>query len=386
MLNTQHSTLKTPYALYLHVPFCLSKCPYCDFYSGRETALIPAYVAAVKEELTALKRAGAFADETLFSRPLRSVYFGGGTPSLLPAGELGSILDTVRGRYALQTDAEITVEVNPTLKNKEAWFSSVAKAGVNRVSVGLQSAVDAERKALGRRGTVEDVKETVFAAKGAGIRNISVDLMLGIPGQTPETLRASMDFVLSLGVTHVSAYILKIEPGTVFDKRKEKLDLPDEDAVADLYLRMCEYLKAQGMRHYEISNFCFGNAVGRHNLSYWQCGEYLGVGPAAHSFLNGRRFYYERDLSGFIAGAAPVDDGPGGDRDEVFLLALRTDTGVCLPEFEQRFSFTLSPAFFRTVETYEAHGLVAYHAGRLCLTAQGFLLSNSIISALLAEF
>ena len=137
---------------------------------------------------------------------------------------------------------------------------------------------------------------------------------------------------------------------------------------------------------YSISNFCFGNAVGRHNLSYWQCGEYLGVGPAAHSFLNGRRFFYERDLAGFLAGAAPVDDGPGGGRDEVFLLALRTDSGVCLPEFEQRFSFTLSPAFYKTVELYESHGLVTYTAGRLCLTAQGFLLSNSIISALLAEF
>ncbi len=386
MLNPHPPTPATPFGIYVHVPFCAAKCPYCDFYSGRETSLLPAYVDAVKEELRTLERARDFADRSLFLRPLASVYFGGGTPSLLPAEALAGILRTVKETYRPQPDAEITVEVNPTMENKEAWFSSAAEAGVNRVSVGLQSAVPAERKALGRRGTAEDVKETVFAAQGAGIRNISVDLMLGIPGQTPETLRASMDFVLSLGVTHVSAYILKIEPGTVFEKRKEKLDLPDEDAVAEMYLYMCEYLKAQGMRHYEISNFCFGDAIGRHNFSYWQCGEYLGVGPAAHSFLNGRRFFYERDLAGFIAGAAPVDDGPGGDRDEVFLLTLRTDTGVCLPEFEKRFSFTLSPAFYRTVETYEAHGLVTYNAGRLCLTAQGFLLSNSIISALLAEF
>ena len=386
MLNPHPPTPNAPFGIYIHVPFCAAKCPYCDFYSGRNQSLLPAYVNAVKEELRTLRRARDYADAGLFARPLTSVYFGGGTPSLLPAGELAGILQTVKETYRLQPDAEITVEVNPTMEKKEAWFLSAAEAGVNRVSVGLQSAVDAERKALGRRGTAENVKETVFAAKQAGIGNLSVDLMLGIPGQTPETLTASMDFALSLGVAHVSAYILKIEPGTVFDKRKETLHLPDEDAVAELYLYMCGYLKSRGMRHYEISNFCFGNAVGRHNLSYWQCGEYLGVGPAAHSFLNGRRFFYERDLSGFLAGAAPADDGPGGDRDEVFLLALRTDTGVYLPDFEKRFSVALSPAFYKTVELYESHGLVSYTEGRLCLTAQGFLLSNSIISALLAEF
>lgn len=386
MLNTQNSTPAAPFGIYVHVPFCAAKCPYCDFYSGRETSLLPAYVDAVCGELRTLERARPFADRSLFTRPLSTVYFGGGTPSLLPAGELSRMLRTIRETYLLSGDAEVTVEVNPTLEKKEAWFAGAAAAGVNRVSVGMQSALGNERKALGRRGTAEDVRQTVLAAKNAGITDISVDLMLGIPAQTTESLQQSLRFALSLGITHVSAYILKIEPGTVFDKRKDRLPLPDEEAVADLYLFLCEYLKARGMRQYEISNFCFGDRIGRHNFSYWQCGEYLGVGPAAHSFLNGRRFFYERDLAGFIDGASPVDDGAGGDAEEVFLLALRTDTGILLPEFEKKFAFSLSPAFYETVGMFKAQGLVTYNGGRLCLTSQGFLLSNSIISALLAEF
>ena len=383
MLKTQNSPLKTPFGLYVHVPFCAAKCPYCDFYSGRDTALLPAYVNAVTEELLTLRRSAGFADETLFSRPLGSVYFGGGTPFVLPAEALAEILHTVKSRYALSPDAEITAEVNPTLKEPEAWFAAAAEAGVNRVSVGMQSALDAERKALGRRGTAADVKQTVFAAKQAGISNISVDLMLGIPGQTKESLQQSLDFALSLGITHLSVYILKIEPGTVFDKRKDSLNLPDEEETADLYLFTAEYLKAQGMRHYEISNFCFGDLVGRHNFNYWQCCEYLGVGPAAHSFLNGRRFYYERDLQGFIKGLAPVDDGPGGDADEVFMLALRTDEGLDLPAYCARFGVS-PPRFYEKIKEYGALGLAEYKAGRLTLTARGFLLSNTVISELLS--
>ena len=384
MLNPQPSTLNTPLGLYIHVPFCAAKCPYCDFYSGRDTALLPAYVTAVKDELKTLRRAKAFADETLFSRPLFSVYFGGGTPSLLPAEDLCAILDTVRQHYALAQDAEITVEVNPTLKEPEAWFTAAAAAGVNRISIGMQSALESERKTLGRRGTAEDVRRTVQAAKAAGIGNISVDVMLGIPSQTEESLQQSLDFALSLGITHLSVYILKIEPGTIFDKRKDRLNLPDEDETADLYLFTGEYLTARGMRHYEISNFCFGDRVGRHNLAYWRCGEYLGVGPAAHSFVNGRRFYYERDLQSFIEGLAPVDDGPGGDKDEVLMLALRTDEGLELPAFCGRFGIDPAPRFYKKIEEYGAWGLLEFKAGKLTLTRRGFLLSNTVISELLS--
>ena len=393
MLNTQNSTLitqnlthNTPFGLYVHVPFCAAKCPYCDFYSGRDVSRIPAYVDAVVAELCGPVRAKAFADGRIFERPLASVYFGGGTPSLLSAAQVKMILDTVRARYALTGDAEVTLELNPTLNEPEAYFAALASAGVNRVSIGMQSAVAQERRALGRRGTPEDVRRAVTAAQSAGVTNVSVDLMLGIPGQTQDTLRQSLDFALGLGITHLSVYLLKIEPGTVFEKRRDRLDLPDEDAAADLYLYLCAYLRERGMRHYEVSNFCFGSAVGRHNLSYWLCGEYLGVGPAAHSFLNGRRFYYARDLDAFLAGAPPADDGAGGDADEVLLLALRTDLGLDLPAFCRRFGLQITPALTDQLEQYRTLGMLEYTDGCISLTDRGFLLSNAVISGLLAAF
>ncbi len=384
MFNNQRLTHGIPFGVYLHVPFCAAKCPYCDFYSGRDISLIPAYVNAVKEELRTLARARDFADRGLFSRPVASVYFGGGTPSLLPGSEIAGILQTVKETYLLQPDAEITAEVNPTLKERDAFFAAVADAGVNRISVGMQSALAEERRALGRRGTPEDVLQTVKAAKAAGIDNVSLDIMLGIPGQTEESLRQSLDFALSLFPSHLSIYILKLEEGTPLYARRHKLDLPDEDAAADLYLFTCRYLKEKGMRHYEISNFCFNDRVGRHNLSYWRCGEYLGVGPAAHSFIDGKRFYYPRDLRAFIAGEPPVYDGPGGDAEETLMLALRTDEGLDLAVFADTFGVSLPPAFYGEMGVMQKNGLLVNDNGNIRLTDRGFLVSNSIIAALLA--
>ena len=276
------------------------------------------------------------------------------------------------------------MEVNPTMKNRQAFFAAAAAAGVNRISVGMQSAADAERKALGRRGTPAEVAETVNAAKAAGVTDISLDIMLGIPGQTQETLRTSLDFALSLSPTHLSIYILKLEEGTPLFARRDRLDLPDEDATADLYLFACRYLEDRGLRHYEISNFCFNGCVGRHNLNYWRCGEYLGIGPAAHSYMNGKRFYFPRDLAAFIAGEKAVFDVPGGDSDEVFMLALRTDTGVDLPAFTSRFGLTPGSGFYETAAAFEQNGLLINNNGTLRLTDRGFLVSNSVIAALLA--
>lgn len=377
---------RTPsaFGLYFHVPFCAAKCPYCDFYSGRDLSLIPAYVGAVKDELATLRRVSPFVTEDVRERETASVYFGGGTPGLLPPETLDELLRCVRAHFNVDPNAEITVEVNPTLKNREAFFASVAAAGVNRISVGMQSAVEAELKALGRRGSPYDVAETVRAARAAGIGDISLDIMLGIPGQTPETLRTSLDHALSLLPTHLSIYILKLEEGTPLYARRNRLDLPDEDAAADLYLFACRYLAEKGMRHYEISNFCFGGRVGRHNLNYWRCGEYLGIGPAAHSYVDGKRFFFPRDLDAFLAGEKAVFDAPGGDSEEVFMLALRTDTGVDLPAFTSRFGLTPGRGFYETAAAFEKNGLLVNGGGTLRLTDKGFLVSNSIIAALLA--
>ncbi len=387
-LNTiPNSEFRIPNSLglYIHVPFCFSKCPYCDFYSARDLSAIPSYCAALREELSTLRRAAPFVGPEAFSRPVRSVYFGGGTPSLLPPEALASLTDTVRARYRLQPGAEITVEVNPTLQEKDAWFAAAAAAGVNRVSLGLQSALAGERRALGRRGAPEDAVLTARAARKAGISNLSVDLMLGIPGQTPATLRESLGFALeNFAPAHLSLYILKLEPGTPFYKMRDRLALPDDDAVSDLYEGACAYLRAAGMRHYEISNFCFDDRVGVHNLAYWQGGEYLGFGPAAHSYYGGKRFYYERDTAAFIAGASPVYDGPGGDADETLMLALRTDLGLDLDAFRARYALAPSPAFYNEITRLRSLGLLTYNAPVLRLTEKGFLLSNSVLSSLLA--
>lgn len=369
---------KDPFGIYIHVPFCLSKCPYCDFYSERKPEIIPLYLNAVKEELKTLKRSSAFVSPEIFNREVSSVYFGGGTPSVLPPADIKEISELIKEKFILREDAEITLECNPSLKNKELFFEGIKNAGVNRVSLGLQSAVLSERKALGRSGTAEDAANAALAAKNAGIYDISLDIMLGIPNQTINSLKQSLDFVLSLPVTHLSVYILKLEEGTVFYKRQNKLDLPDEDAVSDMYLFMCAYLKEKGMRHYEISNFCFDNKVGRHNLGYWKCGEYLGIGPAAHSFINGKRFYFERDTDAFISGQPPVYDGEGGDIEERLMLALRTDEGICLPEKSERLS--------EKIKEFQKFGLLNFENDRIVLTDKGFLVSNYIISEILSEF
>ena len=367
---------KEPFGIYIHVPFCLSKCPYCDFYSERDQKLVPNYVEAVKTELRTLERCKGFVSPDIYEREVTSIYFGGGTPSLLAPSHIGSVIKCVKESFPVSTDAEITLECNPSVKEKDAFFLGIRQAGVNRVSLGLQSAVLSERRALGRLGSPEDAKNAVLAAKSAGIDDISLDIMLGIPGQTEETLKESLDFALSLPVTHLSVYILKLEEGTLFYKRRETLSLPDDDQTADMYLFMCSYLKEKGMRHYEISNFCFGDNIGRHNMSYWRCSEYLGVGPAAHSFVNSKRIYSERDLRGFLNGQKCVYDGPGGTEEERLMLALRTDEGAAAPD--------TNAAFKKRAAEFAAMGLVNCKNGRAVLTEKGFLLSNYVISELLS--
>lgn len=375
-----------PLGLYLHVPFCASRCPYCDFYSHCPPAQIPAYVQALCDEINSLRRtAGAVDVAGVEERAVPSVYFGGGTPSLLTGEQVAAILQTVREKFSVSPDAEITLEVNPSLPEPERYFAEIAAAGVNRVSLGLQSAVDEERKKLGRRAGRAEIERCLAAARAAGIDDLSLDVMLGVPGQTEETLTETLEFVRQSGAPHVSAYLLKIEPGTVFDKRKDSLSLPDEDAAADMYLQTCRYLKEHGFRHYEISNFCKNGRVGRHNLSYWQDREYLGFGPGAHGFLGGARYRQPPDLAGFLAGDPCETTDTGGDAEEAFLLAMRLDTGVSPEAFAEKYGAVFSPAFYEKTKFFEKKGLLTERNGGLALTDEGMLLSNAVIGELLAQ-
>lgn len=338
--------------LYIHIPFCFSKCPYCDFYS---TKYNPTAADAFAEKL-----GGQMQD---YTGSFDTVYFGGGTPSILEPQVLTGILQAVRDHFAIDPAAEITVECNPS-KDLTGDMEQYAAAGINRVSIGMQSAVDRERFALGRHAGSGEVARTVAAAKAAGITNISLDVMLGTPKQTPDSLEKTFAFIARMQVTHISAYLLKIEPGTPFDRLQAKLALPEEDTVCQMYLQTVERLGQLGFAQYEISNFARPGYESRHNLKYWLLEPYLGLGPSAHSLWNGRRFYFDRDWIW-------QDEGPGGDREEQILLGLRLNRGI--PEGW----LTHDPA------PYIAGGFMRRANGRISLTPRGMLVSNTILAELL---
>lgn len=338
--------------LYIHIPFCFSKCPYCDFYSTKYT---PTAADTFAEKIK-----GQMQD---YTGSFDTVYFGGGTPSILEPQVLTGILQAVRDHFAIDPAAEITVECNPS-KDLTRDMEQYAAAGINRVSIGMQSAVDRERFALGRRAGSGEVARTVAAAKAAGITNISLDVMLGTPKQTPDSLEETFAFIERMQVTHISAYLLKIEPGTPFDRLQAKLALPEEDTVCQMYLQTVERLGQLGFAQYEISNFARPGYESRHNLKYWLLEPYLGLGPSAHSLWNGRRFYFDRNWIW-------QDEGPGGDREEQILLGLRLNRGI--PEAW----LTRDPA------PYIAGGFMRRANGRIALTPRGMLVSNTILAELL---
>lgn len=360
--------------LYLHIPFCRSKCPYCDFYSFRaDSAKMDAYCAALKRKITESAAALQCKANTL--------YIGGGTPSVLGAERLNSLVYQAKQDF-LTKDAEITVECNPHALPAD-FFEELHAAGVNRISLGLQSAVDTERRILGRLSARNEVETVVRAVQGAEIPNISLDVMLGVPKQTEKSLRETLHFCISLGVPHISAYILKLEENTVFSKRREEFAFPDDDQTADLYLQMCETLEKNGLVQYEISNFAKPGYESRHNLKYWHCAEYLGLGPAAHSFLNGKRFFYDRDFDGFLNGHAPVPDGSGGDFTEYAMLALRLSEGLRENAVQARFSHGIPPELREKCKPFAENGYVISDEQGIRLTRKGFLISNSILADIL---
>ncbi|MDO4364772.1 MAG: radical SAM family heme chaperone HemW, partial [Clostridia bacterium] len=265
--------------LYLHIPFCKTKCPYCDFYSMRgDVSDKDMYTISLVESME------NWTDK--LERKADTLYLGGGTPSIL-GGENIAML-TRRAKNLFGVDGEITVECNPSAV-EEDFFEAVADAGVNRISLGVQSVIESERKKLGRFSDREIIEKRIEQCKTAGIKNISLDVMLGVQEQTMKSFDETLDFCIASGATHISAYMLKIEEGTPYYKKKDSLNLPNDDEVADMYLAMSEKLRASGFEHYEISNFARPGFEGKHNLKYWNCEEYLGLGPSAHSFIDGKK-------------------------------------------------------------------------------------------------
>lgn len=352
--------------IYIHVPFCRSKCPYCDFYSFKaQSDDMYRYCDAVKKSMKNFfaSNADVRAD---------TLYFGGGTPSLLGGERISSLVDTVSS--VLTNDAEITVECNPS-DDLNSFFSEVSSNGVNRISLGMQSAVTHERHKLGRRASSDEVMKAIEAARRNSIDNISLDLMLGTPDMTLESLDKSLEFIKQADVPHVSAYMLKIEDGTPFSRMADRLNLPNEDTVCDMYLKTCDYFNSIGLNQYEISNFARSGFESRHNLKYWNCEEYIGFGPSAHSFFDGKRFYYPRDFELFLDGASPVQDGDGGSIEEKLMLGLRLTSGIDISLLSEK-SKTKLPML-------EKNLLIVRKGERIAMTPKGFLISNAVISELI---
>ena len=361
-----------PVGLYVHFPFCAAKCLYCDFYSARGTsAQMDAYTETVIKSILSWQNKGVTFD---------TAYFGGGTPSLLGAERLSRIAQMLR----TQPLREFTVECNPSAADADV-FRALHDVGVNRISLGLQSAVDAERRVLGRRADSALVEQRIVQARAAGIDNISLDLMLGVPGQTTQSLEASLDFCRRMDVPHVSAYMLKIEAGTPFAAMEPTLNLPDEDSVCALYLQAVQTLEKMGLQQYEISNFARPGAQGRHNLKYWDCREYVGIGPAAHSFLGGKRFFYPRDTEAYLRGDPPVPDGEGGDFAEYAMLRLRLRDGLTHARTRERFGHGIPDALLHAAQRLP-RGYVEMDDAGVRLTAEGFLVSNALLAELLKDF
>ena len=370
--------------IYIHIPFCKRKCAYCDFFSVCSLKAADGFTSAVLKDMERFRKKGIRAD---------SLYLGGGTPTELGKERLCEIIKRARDIFDIEPSAEITVETNPQTAGDDPGgenetrelYKSLYDAGVNRLSIGMQSSNDKELEFLGRRHKAEQVKASVMAAKAAGIENISLDIMLGIPFQTEKSLESTIDFADSLPVSHISAYILKIEQNTAFYRlfKQGKLDVCDDELTARLYLSAAEQLEKRGFMQYEISNFAKKGFEGRHNLKYWHDEQYLGFGPSAHSFFKGKRFYYPRSLKDYEAGVCPIFDGEGGDEEEYLMLGLRLNEGICFERFEKRFGHPVPERTVKTAKELEKHGLMTVTEKGFSLTRQGFLLSNEIISRLI---
>ncbi len=369
--------------VYIHIPFCKSKCPYCDFYSYRCTdEARKEYVDAIIDEINTLRRASPYLDGDTFCAD--TLYIGGGTPSVLCGEDIERIVSAARKRFNMPESSEITIECNPA-SDIEALIPHFLRCGINRVSLGMQSAIDEERKILGRSADRSRISEVIALLKKNGITNISLDIMLGIPNQTPESLTETLRFAIACDITHISAYILKIEEGTFFDTHSDRYTFPDEDEVCSLYELCSDFLEKAGFEQYEISNFSKPSFHSRHNTKYWILDDYLGIGAAAHSLVNGQRFYYPADSEAFINGATPIYDGEGNTADEYIMLRLRLRDGIRLNDLASLYGEEYLKLIKEKAPLLAKQGLVIYDGKKLSLTKKGFLLSNSVIAEFLSE-
>ncbi len=389
-----------PLALYVHIPFCETKCPYCDFntYAAIEP-LMPEYVAALASEMKAWA--------ALLDHPqVGTIFFGGGTPSYLPARDIETLLSTVRGEFEVAGDAEITLESNPGDLDA-AKLATYREQGINRLSIGVQSFDDGLLEMLSRRHDAATAVSAFEAARSTGFENLSIDLMFGLPRQTREQWGDTLSQCLSLEPDHTSLYALTVEPNTPMEHsvKSGELPEPDPDLAADMYLDACDALERSGYSHYEISNWSRAGRESRHNLAYWRSSPYLGVGPGAHSYVSGHRFANLKSPRTYIARMAealvplavgdvrgdPVEtmrrDGPVSDVEEAimsneisdaFMMGLRLSGGISAGAFEERFGMTIRDARAEQIDELVVTGMLESDEAGIRIPHDRWLVGNEV--------
>jgi oxygen-independent coproporphyrinogen-3 oxidase len=369
-----------PLALYAHLPWCVRKCPYCDFNSHERGDALPEreYVDALVADLEGMLPA-------VWGRRLRSIFIGGGTPSLFSPEAIDRLLAAVRARMPMEPDAEVTLEANPGTA-EAGRFRGYREAGVNRLSLGIQSFEDGKLRALGRIHSAAEARRAIEMAQ-ANFGNVNLDLMYGLPGQTLAEARADLREALAFGTAHLSAYQLTLEPNTVFYRKPPPL--PEHDACADMQLAVEELAAAAGFEHYETSAFARPGMRCRHNLNYWEFGDYLGLGAGAHGKLSfaDRVTRHERAKQPreYLAGAGAAQEKVVAPRElpfEFMLNALRLVQGVRAPLFEERTGLP-AQTIARKLARAREQGLLADDAARICPTRRGRLFLNDLLQLFL---
>lgn len=377
--------MKQSLGIYIHIPFCASKCSYCDFYSlaGCE-ALMPAYHDALLEHLDE-------SGPSIKKYEVDSIYFGGGTPSFYGADRICELFNAVKMNGNVRTDAEVTVEVNPDSISLNA-LRLLRSEGVNRLSIGVQASNNDLLKLIGRRHNFQQAQKAIYNARATGFDNVSVDLMYGLPSQTKADWAETLAKIVELHPEHISCYALKLEPGTpMYEAYRNSPILPDDDEQADMYCYAAEMLDRYGYRQYEISNFCAPGFESRHNMKYWRLDDYMGFGPGAHSSVGNLRYSFIRDLRRYISGVqrklSITDEyqiiDPLERAVEYIMLGMRTRRGISEREYRLRCQSNWQP-IVRTLEAFREKGwTVREDDGRWHFTVPGCLISNTLIGILL---
>lgn len=381
---------KKPLAIYIHIPFCAKKCLYCDFASAPgDAGQIAYYMRVLQKEIRSFS-----AISTLYQ--IQTVFFGGGTPSLVPPHYIEQLLQLLRSQFDVVENAEITLEANPGTLDEEK-LEVYRRAGVNRLSLGLQSVHNEELIKLGRIHNFEDFLYSYRIARRAGFSNINVDLMSGLPGQSLKSWQESLEKVAELEPAHISAYSLSIEEGTPFYEQYGeglgRLALPGEEQDRDMYHFTKEYLASRGYKRYEISNYARPGFECRHNMTYWTLGDYLGFGQAAASFLEQRRFANPRDTEEYRQAARTAyqsfrntpPESLKEQMEEYMFLGLRTARGVSREDFRKRFAKDFPAPYEQTLLEMYRQGLMKQERGRISLTDRGIDVSNVILAQFLLE-